>query len=163
MVPPVQAEELARLCARLEGERAKYVDLFENAPDAYVVTTAHGILSEANIAAGRLFGVTARALVGKALIGFGYVSVASMFLGFFAWYGGLGRAGVARASQVQLAQPMLTLGWSALFLGEHIDAFTGLAAVAVLGCVAWTQRARSLPAAASPRTLGGRNQDVVPR
>ncbi len=70
MVPPVQAEELARLCARLEGERAKYVDLFENAPDAYVVTTAHGILSEANIAAGRLFGVTARALVGKALIGF---------------------------------------------------------------------------------------------
>jgi drug/metabolite transporter (DMT)-like permease len=93
---------------------------------------------------------------GRALIGFGYVSVVSMFLGFFAWYGGLGRAGIARASQVQLAQPMLTLGWSALFLGEHIDAFTGLAAVAVLGCVAWTQRARSLPAAASPRTLGGR-------
>jgi drug/metabolite transporter (DMT)-like permease len=92
---------------------------------------------------------------GKALIGFGYVSVVSMFLGFFAWYSGLGRAGIARASQMQLAQPMLTLGWSALFLGERIDAFTGLAAVAVLGCVAWTQRARSLPVAASPRTLGG--------
>ena len=84
---------------------------------------------------------------GRALIGFGYVSAVSMFLGFFAWYAGLGRAGIARASQVQLAQPMLTLGWSALFLGEHLDALTGLAAAAVLGCVAWTQRARSRPPA----------------
>jgi drug/metabolite transporter (DMT)-like permease len=85
---------------------------------------------------------------GKALVGFGYVTVVSMFLGFFAWYAGLGRAGIARASQVQLAQPILTLGWSALLLGEHLDAATALAAVAVLGCVVWTQRTRGLPAAA---------------
>jgi drug/metabolite transporter (DMT)-like permease len=88
---------------------------------------------------------------GKAVLGFGYVSLVSMFLGFFAWYGGLGRAGIARASQVQLAQPILTLGWSALLLGEHLDAATGLAAGTVLGCVAWTQRTRGVPApAASP-------------
>ena len=49
-----------------------------------------------------------------AWLGFAYVSVVSMFLGFFAWYAGLARGGVARVGQVQLAQPVLTLVWSAL-------------------------------------------------
>ncbi|HEV7934732.1 MAG TPA: DMT family transporter [Actinomadura sp.] len=80
---------------------------------------------------------------GRALMGFGYVSAVSMFVGFFAWYAGLGRAGIARASQVQLAQPVLTVLWSVLLLGEHVDAGTWVAAAAVLVCVAWTQRARS--------------------
>jgi drug/metabolite transporter (DMT)-like permease len=78
-----------------------------------------------------------------AIAGFSYVSVVSAFLGFFAWYAGLARAGIARASQVQLAQPVLTIMWSALLLGERVDLTTGVAAVAVLVCVAWTQRARS--------------------
>ncbi|GAA2733677.1 DMT family transporter [Actinocorallia aurantiaca] len=78
----------------------------------------------------------------ESLTGFAYVSFFSMLLGFFAWYAGLARAGIARGGQVQLAQPLLTLGWAALFLGEGLDAQTGLAALAVLGCVAWTQRAR---------------------
>ena len=46
-------------------------------------------------------------------------SVFSMFLGFFAWYAGLARGGVARISQVQLLQPLLSLGWAALLLGEQ--------------------------------------------
>jgi drug/metabolite transporter (DMT)-like permease len=75
-------------------------------------------------------------------LGFAYVSVISMFLGFFAWYAGLARGGVARVGQVQLAQPVLTLVWSALVLGESIGAFTVVAALAVLGSVAATQRAR---------------------
>lgn len=79
----------------------------------------------------------------KAGIGFGYVSLFSMFLGFFAWYAGLGRAGIARASQTQLAQPLLTLVWSALLLGERLDPATALAAVAVLTCVAFSQRTRN--------------------
>lgn len=74
--------------------------------------------------------------------GFAYVSVFSAYLGFFAWYAGLGRAGIARASQVQLAQPVLTLCWAGLLLGESVDATTGLTAVVVLVCVATTQRAR---------------------
>jgi drug/metabolite transporter (DMT)-like permease len=73
---------------------------------------------------------------------FAYVSVISMFLGFFAWYGGLARGGVAHVSQVQLVQPLLTLLWSGLVLGEHIGAWTLLAAVAVLACVAVAQRTR---------------------
>jgi drug/metabolite transporter (DMT)-like permease len=82
-----------------------------------------------------------------AWLGFAYVSAVSMFLGFFAWYAGLARGGVARVSQVQLAQPLLTLLWSALVLGEHIGPGTLAAAAAVLACVALAQRARVAGAA----------------
>lgn len=80
-------------------------------------------------------------VTGAALLGFGYVSLVSMFLGFVAWYRGLATAGVARASQLQLAQPLLTVGWSVLFLGERVGVPTLAAALAVLACVAFTQRA----------------------
>jgi drug/metabolite transporter (DMT)-like permease len=77
-----------------------------------------------------------------AWLGFAYVSVISMFLGFFAWYAGLARGGVAKVGQVQLAQPVLTLAWSALLLGERVTPLTLLTALAVLASVAATQRAR---------------------
>ena len=79
-----------------------------------------------------------------AIGGLAYLSVVSMFLGFFAWYSGLARAGVARASQVQLAQPLLTLLWSWLLLGEHAGMSTVVAAAGVLVCVVLAQRARVL-------------------
>ena len=87
-----------------------------------------------------------------AWLALGYVTVISMFLGFFAWYAGLAAGGVARVGQVQLIQPVLTLGWSALLLGERINGPTVAAAALVLGCVLLTQRTRaarsqSLPAA----------------
>jgi len=78
----------------------------------------------------------------EAWAGFAYVAAVSMFLGFFAWYAGLARGGVARVGQIQLAQPLFTLGWSALLLGERVGAGTLVAAVAVLACVVATQRAR---------------------
>lgn len=90
-----------------------------------------------------LLATTSPQWTGRTLIGFGYVSVISMLVGFFAWYAGLARAGIARASQVQLAQPVLTLVWSVSFLDEDVVAATWLAALAVLGCVAWTQWART--------------------
>jgi drug/metabolite transporter (DMT)-like permease len=74
--------------------------------------------------------------------GLAYLTVVSMFLGFFAWYSGLAKAGVARASQVQLAQPLLTLVWSWLLLGEHAGMSTVVAAAGVLVCVVLAQRAR---------------------
>lgn len=77
--------------------------------------------------------------------GFAYVSVVSMFLGFFAWYRGLASGGVARISQLQLAQPVLTLVWSALLLHERVTAPFVLAASAVLLCVLLTQRAGRSP------------------
>jgi drug/metabolite transporter (DMT)-like permease len=77
-----------------------------------------------------------------AWLGFGYVTVVSQYLTFFAWYAGLALGGVARIGQVQLAQPVLTLLWSALLLGERVDALTVAAALAVLACVVLTQRTR---------------------
>ena len=44
-----------------------------------------------------------------AWLGFAYVTVVSAFLGFFPWYAGLARGGVAKIGQVQLIQPLLTL------------------------------------------------------
>ena len=77
-----------------------------------------------------------------AWLGFAYVALISMFLAFFAWYRGLALGGVARIGQVQLAQPVLTLVWSALILAEEVSAATVLAALAVVACVIATQRAR---------------------
>jgi drug/metabolite transporter (DMT)-like permease len=86
-----------------------------------------------------------------AWLGFAYVSLFSMFLGFFAWYRGLALGGVARIGQLQLAQPVLTLVWAALLLGEEITLATVAAALAVLASVAATQRVRRprTPAVAS--------------
>ena len=85
-----------------------------------------------------------------AWLGFGYQGAISMFLGFFAWYAGLARGGVARVGQVQLAQPLLTLLLAALVLGERLTPVMLVAGVGVLACVAATQRARvAIPA---PRT-----------
>ena len=70
------------------------------------------------------------------------LGVSSMYVGFFAWYRGLATAGIARGGQVQQLQALLTLVWSALLLGEHVTPATVLAALAVIACVVWSQRAR---------------------
>lgn len=77
-----------------------------------------------------------------AWLGFAYVALVSMFLAFFAWYAGLARGGVARIGQVQLAQPVLSLGWAALVLGEAVSGKEAITAALVLACVVATQRAR---------------------
>ena len=73
---------------------------------------------------------------------FGYLTVMSMFLGFFAWCAGLAWGGIARVGQIQLAQPVLTLAWSALVLGETVTATSLVVACVVLACVVVTQRVR---------------------
>ncbi len=78
-----------------------------------------------------------------AWLAFAYVALVSMFLGFFAWYAGLARGGVARIGQVQLAQPVLSLGWAALVLGEAVSGAEAVTAAVVLACVVATQRARA--------------------
>ena len=78
-----------------------------------------------------------------AWVAFAYVTVVSQLAGFFAWYEGLARGGVAKVGQVQLAQPVLGLGWAALLLGEHVGPAELGAALVVLACVVATQRARS--------------------
>jgi drug/metabolite transporter (DMT)-like permease len=78
------------------------------------------------------------------------LGVSSMYFGFFAWYRGLSLAGIVRGSQVQQLQPLLTLVWSAWLLDERVTAATVLAAMAVIVCVVWAQRAR-VPVEAAPQ------------
>lgn len=66
---------------------------------------------------------------------FAYVAVFSMWLGFFAWYRGLALGGTVRVSQVQLAQPFLSMLFAVPLLGESLDFTTvafGLAVVATV-------------------------------
>ncbi|WP_199833786.1 DMT family transporter [Streptomyces sp. NRRL B-3648] len=75
------------------------------------------------------------------LAGLVWVAVGSTFFGLLVWYRGMAAIGIPRASQLQLAQPLLTLVWSALLLGEHFTVAAPLTALAVLVCIAVTQRA----------------------
>ena len=63
----VQNEEIRLGRVRLEAERQRYQDLFEFAPDGYLVTTADGVILEANRAASRLLGISPRFLKKRSL------------------------------------------------------------------------------------------------
>ncbi|SIM49484.1 transporter ydeK [Mycobacteroides abscessus subsp. abscessus] len=78
-----------------------------------------------------------------ALIGMAYLAAISQFGGFVVWYRGMGFIGVARASQLQLAQPLLTLIWAVLLLDERFSPAVPLTAAVVLTCIVITQRART--------------------
>ena len=73
---------------------------------------------------------------------FVYLGVVSMFLGFVAWYRGLAIGPMARVSQVQLIQPVLTIGWAALLLGEQLTWPTVLGGLAVVVCAGVAVRIR---------------------
>jgi drug/metabolite transporter (DMT)-like permease len=72
--------------------------------------------------------------------GFAYVALMSQYIGFFAWYKGLDLGGVARVSQVQLAQVFLTMLFAALLLGEKVTLPMLAFAVAVVVTVAIGRR-----------------------
>jgi PAS domain S-box-containing protein len=63
-----QNEELARARLAAEVEKQRYKDLFDFAPDGYVVTDPDGTIREANAAAAQLFGVEEQYLVAKPLV-----------------------------------------------------------------------------------------------
>ena len=67
--------------------------------------------------------------------GFAYVSLFSMWLGFFAWYRGLALGGTVRVSQVQLVQPFLSLLFAVPLLGERLEATTVAFSLAVIATV----------------------------
>ncbi|AXE99071.1 MULTISPECIES: DMT family transporter [Paraburkholderia] len=71
----------------------------------------------------------------KTWLAFGYVTVFSQFIGFFAWYAGLAMGGTARVGQVQLLQIFFTMAFSALFFGENVAPITWIFAAAVIATV----------------------------
>ena len=77
----------------------------------------------------------AQAVRGASWGGFAYVTLFSMWLGFFAWYRGLALGGTVRVSQVQLVQPFLSMLFAVPLLGEHLDFVTLAFALAVIATV----------------------------
>lgn len=74
--------------------------------------------------------------------GFAYVATVSMFLGFFAWYAGLARGGIARVGQLQLVQLPLTELWGVVLLREQLSRATLIAGLIVIVSAAAVVRLR---------------------
>ncbi|QHJ01054.1 EamA family transporter [Xylophilus rhododendri] len=75
-----------------------------------------------------------------AWLGFAYVSVFSMLIGFFFWYRGLAQGGIAAVGQLQLVQPFMALGLAALLLNEKVSGAMVLATMAAVLCVAGARK-----------------------
>lgn len=73
-------------------------------------------------------------------LAFAYLGLVSMFLGFVAWYRGLAIGPMASVSQVQLVQPLMSIAWAAVLLGEEIT--PGLVATGVVVVLAATAAVR---------------------
>jgi drug/metabolite transporter (DMT)-like permease len=91
---------------------------------------------------------------GSAWAGLGYVGVISMFAASLAWYRGLAAGGTARIGQLNLAQPFLAVGWSALLLGEHITWPVPATAAIVLCCMTVCLRSQPSPSQTTPLPAG---------
>lgn len=81
-------------------------------------------------------------------LAFTYTACGSMFLGFFVWYRGLARAGIAKAGQLQLAQPALSILWGWPLLGEQLTIAAMITIVVVFLSVAIGRNAVVLRASA---------------
>lgn len=66
---------------------------------------------------------------------FAYISLMSMYAGFFFWNAGLAMGGVARVSQVQLLQTFFSIGIAAALNGEPVGLETLFFALAVAATV----------------------------
>ncbi|MCT9871365.1 DMT family transporter [Paenarthrobacter aurescens] len=75
-------------------------------------------------------------------LSFAYLGVVSMFLGFFAWYRGLAIGPMAQVSQIQLVQPVMTIAWAGLLLGEPLTWTTVVGGLAVILCAGAAVRVR---------------------
>ena len=84
--------------------------------------------------------------------GFAYVTLFSMWIGFFAWYRALAIGGTVRVSQVQLVQPFLALLFAVPVLGETLETSTVLFSLAVIATVFVGKKmpTHTLPVASAP-------------
>ncbi len=75
-------------------------------------------------------------------LSFTYLGVVSMYLGFFAWYRGLAIGPMTTVSQVQLVQPVLSITWATLLLGERLTWTTAAGGLTVILCARTAVRTR---------------------
>ncbi len=104
---------------------------------AWALVVSLPVMVPVSVWLGWQYGVTASA---PAWLAFAYVSLFSMFIGFFFWYKGLALGGIARVGQVQLLQPFMSLLGAAVIAGEALEASNLLFALAVIVVVAVGRR-----------------------
>ncbi|TDW36974.1 EamA-like transporter family protein [Rhizobium azibense] len=73
-------------------------------------------------------------------IGFAYVSLFSMLIGFIFWYRGLALGGIAAVGQLQLLQPFFSLALAAVLLHEKVSLSMCAVTLAVVACVAGAKK-----------------------
>jgi drug/metabolite transporter (DMT)-like permease len=76
----------------------------------------------------------------QAWLAFAYISVFSMFVGFFFWYNGLAIGGVAKVGQMQLLQPFFTITFANLVNKEPFELRTLLVGLLVVFVVMMGRR-----------------------
>lgn len=76
----------------------------------------------------------------KAWLGFAYVSLFSMFIGFIFWYRGLAQGGIASVGQLQLLQPFFGLALAAILLHETVSLSMITVTIAIILCVIGTKK-----------------------
>jgi len=64
----IQNEELIAVNQKLHAEHRRYLELFDLAPDGYLVTDLDGTIQEANLAAATLLNIHREFLVGKPVL-----------------------------------------------------------------------------------------------
>ena len=76
----------------------------------------------------------------SSLIAVLYVSLFSMLIGFFFWYYGLSKGGIATVGQLQLLQPLFGLALAAILLHEPISSTMLIITIGVIICVACAKK-----------------------
>lgn len=84
-----------------------------------------------------------RHVPGSAWLALGYVTVISMFLSFAPWYAAMARGGIALTSQLQLLQPLLSVCWAVLLLGESTTARLWVTLALVIGAIVWSRKGKA--------------------
>lgn len=94
------------------------------------------------------------------VLAFAYLGIGSSLLAFFAWYRALALGGIAKVGQIQLLQPIFTILFAALLLGEPLDpTLMGIGLLVGL-TVLMAQRSRVAgPAPARPKAREPQVQD----
>jgi drug/metabolite transporter (DMT)-like permease len=103
----------------------------------------------------------AHAVHTSAWMGFLYVGIFSMWIGFFAWYRGLAMGGALKVSQVQLLQPFFSILAAVPLLGEPLEVVTLGFALAVVATVYTGKRLAGAPT--TPTTPTPPHSPATPR
>jgi PAS domain S-box-containing protein len=114
-----QNAELATLRLAFEAERRRYLEVFESAPDGYLLTTLGGVILEANRAAAAILGVRPDFLRRKSLLVFTDEEGRAELEAQFAWWQNLEPAQADRQQTVLRGRTYLRVHKGASFPAEY--------------------------------------------